>query len=320
MRPFHAFFLLMCSIPLALSHDMIGSIPRQIMFRGIPQGGTITIGSIANPTIQFSVSSVAGETLDSAINKFVSLQVPDESPIAGFVSSAGGKLTLVTQPGLVFVRTTDPGLKPAAPPANLRAQPIKAAAEVRLSWTYLKGSPPQVRVFRGLRIIATLDGESLSYVDKNYGMERISELTYRVVTFDADASGTIIPGDMVEVLTTSPDHLVSDAFSITPSAIPTAVVGRPFELSFQKNAGVDPVTWKLSAGALPAGLVLTQSGTLGGTPTAMGVANATIAIVDATGATATLPLSMEVKALPTLQTLIHENQTSLPGGHDHHDQ
>jgi hypothetical protein len=302
----------------AADSDMTGSIQRQIMLRGTPQGGTLTIGSVGNTTITFSVASAAGESLSAVVAKFVGQQVPDESPIAAFTSSTGAKLGLVAQPGLIYVRTTDAGIKPAFPPATLRAQPVKSAAEVRLSWTYPKGSPSQANVFRGPRLIATLSGTVLNYVDKGYLDEHISELTYRVLSFDTDPSGLVIPGDMVEVTTTSPDHLTSDTLSIVPPAIPTASVGMSFELTVRKNAGIDPVTWAISAGALPAGLTLRPGGVIAGTPTAVGVSATTVMVKDAAGTTATLPISIDVKALPTLQTLIHKNQEHIPGGEDRH--
>ena len=58
---------------------------------------------------------------------------------------------------------------------------------------------------------------------------------------------------------------------ITPSSIENAVLGVPFNQQFTSSGG--PATWVVSHGALPAGLTLSPTGQLSGTPTSTGQYN-----------------------------------------------
>jgi hypothetical protein len=66
------------------------------------------------------------------------------------------------------------------------------------------------------------------------------------------------------------------------------------------SGGLAPFTWAVSAGTLPPGVVLAASTinitTLGGTPTAEGAYNFTIKVTDKNAATATLDLTLVIKA------------------------
>src|SRR5262249_22451456 len=64
-------------------------------------------------------------------------------------------------------------------------------------------------------------------------------------------------------------------------------------------------TWTVDSGALPAGLSLSQTGTLSGTPTSVGLSNVVIRVTDSTNGIATKALSMTVRpAAPlTITTL-----------------
>ena len=75
------------------------------------------------------------------------------------------------------------------------------------------------------------------------------------------------------------------AMSVTPAALPTATAAQPYSQSFAAVGGVAPYTYAVTAGALPAGLVLASDGALSGTPTAGGAFNFTVTATDsATGA------------------------------------
>jgi hypothetical protein len=70
-------------------------------------------------------------------------------------------------------------------------------------------------------------------------------------------------------------------FSIATSSLPTAAIGAPYTATLQ-TAGIDSnTTWEVTAGALPAGLTLSEQGVISGTPTAGGSSTFT---VKATGA------------------------------------
>ena len=66
------------------------------------------------------------------------------------------------------------------------------------------------------------------------------------------------------------------------------------------SGGLAPFVWSVSAGALPPGVVLATSGvgftSFGGTPTAQGTYNFTVKVTDTNGASATLDLTLVIKA------------------------
>ncbi len=54
----------------------------------------------------------------------------------------------------------------------------------------------------------------------------------------------------------------------TAPTLPDAIVGVPYSATLQTNGGTAPVSWLITSGAPPAGLQLSPSGVLSGTPTA----------------------------------------------------
>jgi hypothetical protein len=92
---------------------------------------------------------------------------------------------------------------------------------------------------------------------------------------------------------------------ITTSALPAVKSNAPFRALIGLHGGTLPISWSVSAGALPAGLTLNgASGEISGNPTAEGVANFTLRVADSGTGTfaqsASQPLSLAVKAAGTL--------------------
>lgn len=80
------------------------------------------------------------------------------------------------------------------------------------------------------------------------------------------------------VINTAPTIIVS------PASLPTgAAVSSAYSTTITASGGTSPYTFTISAGALPAGMTLSPSGTLSGTPTAGGTFNFTVKATDASG-------------------------------------
>ena len=75
-----------------------------------------------------------------------------------------------------------------------------------------------------------------------------------------------------------------------------AVAGERYEMPLLPAFGRRPYRWALSAGKLPAGLALSEDGTVAGTPTAAGEAAFEVQLTDAKGATARKALTLTVAA------------------------
>jgi uncharacterized repeat protein (TIGR03803 family) len=84
---------------------------------------------------------------------------------------------------------------------------------------------------------------------------------------------------------------------VTTGSLPQARVGVSYSTTLVASGGVQPYTWSLTVGSLPAGLTLkASSGVISGMPTAAGMANFTVQVKDSdpTPATATASLGMTV--------------------------
>lgn len=61
---------------------------------------------------------------------------------------------------------------------------------------------------------------------------------------------------------------------------PEATVGVPYSFQYQTEGGLPAYTYSIISGSLPAGLALSPSGLLSGTPTSIGKFDFTIQVVD----------------------------------------
>jgi large repetitive protein len=67
------------------------------------------------------------------------------------------------------------------------------------------------------------------------------------------------------------------SWGIKTSSLPSAVAGSPYSAKLEAgDRAVTVVTWKVTSGALPAGLTLAANGTISGTPTAAGASTFTV--------------------------------------------
>jgi hypothetical protein len=81
------------------------------------------------------------------------------------------------------------------------------------------------------------------------------------------------------------------------------MVGIAFTQTITGSGGTTPYRFGLTSGALPAGLTLTSSGVLAGTPTVQGTSGLTIRATDSAGCFAAAPFTMLVTGIPPVPTL-----------------
>jgi hypothetical protein len=104
----------------------------------------------------------------------------------------------------------------------------------------------------------------------------------------------------------------------TPSGLPLTLAGMPpagtvgtaYVTTFSAAGGTAPYTFSVASGTLPAGLALSSTGVLSGTPTAAGVSVFSIRAQDSTGATAMGTFSITVNPSNALSLTL----SSLPNG------
>ena len=122
--------------------------------------------------------------------------------------------------------------------------------------------------------------------------------------------------DSVNVMTTQALSITVGAaatLTISTTSLPSGTQGTAYSQTLAASGGVQPYTWSVSVGTLPAGLSLSAStGAISGTPTGTGTSAFTVMVTDSgtpTHATATKPLSITINAAPLVITT-----TSLPNG------
>jgi hypothetical protein len=120
------------------------------------------------------------------------------------------------------------------------------------------------------------------------------------VTIHATDSATPTPDSVTGPvsITVSPIPHLSLAGSL-----PNATLGVAYTQTLVATGGLKPYTYSLTAGSLPPGLTLSSTGTISGTPTAVGASSFTVTVTDteATPQTASLPLVLLV-VYPTTAT------------------
>jgi hypothetical protein len=97
------------------------------------------------------------------------------------------------------------------------------------------------------------------------------------------------------------EWLTTAGLTVTSPHPPQAVAGKRYSFALTATDGRPPYRWRVTSGALPAGLALSTAGVLSGAARA-GAAAATpagrwpvtVAVTDARGATATAALSLSV--------------------------
>ncbi|MEE7561495.1 hypothetical protein HH299_18790, partial [Xanthomonas sp. Kuri4-2] len=82
--------------------------------------------------------------------------------------------------------------------------------------------------------------------------------------------------------------------TLEQSTLPNGTRGNAYEQTLRVSGGVAPYTFSVSAGALPAGLALSSSGTLAGTPTADGRFAFSLTVTDSAGGSATQPYTLTI--------------------------
>jgi len=159
--------------------------------------------------------------------------------------------------------------------------------------------------------------------------------TFAVITMTASSgSGTcpltlsnVIVGDIngnsltVNVVN---GQVINTPPSITTSSLTNGTVGVAYSQTLTATGGTTPYSWTIASGTLPAGLTLSASGVISGTPpTVGGPTSVTFKVTDANSLTATqslsitiiTPLSITTNSLPSWTVSVAYSQTlAVTGG------
>ncbi len=99
------------------------------------------------------------------------------------------------------------------------------------------------------------------------------------------------------------------SLTVTTASLPGGTIGSAYQQTLAASGGSGGNLWSVTAGALPAGLTLSPTGDITGTPTTAGTGSFTAQVKDSSGTTATKPLSIAIAPASLTVTT-----ASLPGG------
>ncbi|SNS43420.1 Putative Ig domain-containing protein [Granulicella rosea] len=128
-----------------------------------------------------------------------------------------------------------------------------------------------------------------------------STLTVRVT----DSAATPLSTSAVLALNVSGAPL-----SIPAATLTNAVAGKTYSATLANTGGVAPFTWKISGGALPAGLTLSSAGVISGVPTIAGNYSFTASVTD----TEPSPQTASRAYTLTVYTALAITSSTLPSG------
>jgi len=88
--------------------------------------------------------------------------------------------------------------------------------------------------------------------------------------------------------------------TVTNPAVSSGAAGSPFSQTFTQSGAIGSATFSLASGTLPAGLTLSASGVLSGTPTVTGSFPITVSVTDSNGCSGTGPTYNLTITCPTI--------------------
>src|SRR6202044_1399080 len=108
------------------------------------------------------------------------------------------------------------------------------------------------------------------------------------------------------------------AAAVTPVAITTTTLaggqaGTAYTATLAASGGTTPYSWSITAGALPAGLTLSRSGQISGTPTTAGTSSFTVKVTDSSSPAQSSSTSLSIVVAAAV-TPVAITTTSLAGG------
>jgi hypothetical protein len=112
-------------------------------------------------------------------------------------------------------------------------------------------------------------------------------------SFTVQATDTT-PASVTQVLSINVVPLTT--LAVTTATLPNGNIGAAYSTTLAGNGGATPYTWSLASGTLPAGLSLSTSGVISGTPYITGTSSFTVKVTDSqpTPATATRLLTLTI--------------------------
>ena len=102
--------------------------------------------------------------------------------------------------------------------------------------------------------------------------------------------------------------VVATPLQITTASLPSAWQNVTYGAMLTAVGGQMPYTWSIACGSLPAGLTLSSSGQISGTPTTQGTSSFTVRVTDGVNAHVDKALGIFVGPTPVRQHILRRQQ------------
>jgi hypothetical protein len=104
------------------------------------------------------------------------------------------------------------------------------------------------------------------------------------------------------------------AVQISTTSLPSGTVQTSYSASLSASSGTAPYTWSMISGQLPAGLKLSSSGAITGTPTTAGQASFTAQVTDSSSPVTTAKAAFTISIAGTSGSVLQISSVPLPSG------
>ncbi len=259
-----------------------------------PYSWSLAAGTLpAGMTFDTAGGALGGTPGAAVSGAALTFQVSDSSSPA---QTSQAQLSLTVVPALAVTTTSLPnGQVGAAYSATLAA----TGGTAPYSWALTAGTLPAGMTF---------DTASGALGGTPTAAATATSLTFTVTDSGAHAHSVGATLALTVGTTTPPA-----APTVTTTTLPNGIVGHAYTATLAASGGTAPYTWTLTAGAMPAGLQLSGTGTIAGTPTAAAAGTVTVTVTDAHGQTGSATLSLTVlKALAVTTPALPNGQVGAP--------
>lgn len=237
-----------------------------------PYTWTVSSGSLPAGLFLSSSGTISGTPTTAGNSSFIVRVTDAQEPASS--TTVALSLTIAPPPLVVVTATLPNGTVGSAYSDTLAA----SGGVSPYSWTVTSGALPA-----GLSLSAagTISGTPTA----------VGTASFTVQARDAQAPAAVASKSLTITTVAAP-------LTIATSALPSAAVNVAYSANLAAAGGVTPYTWSIASGSLPAGLSLSTSGAITGTPTAAGNSSFTVRVTDAQSPaqSATLSLSLVVNA------------------------
>jgi Putative Ig domain/Abnormal spindle-like microcephaly-assoc'd, ASPM-SPD-2-Hydin/Immunoglobulin domain/Protein of unknown function (DUF1565) len=128
------------------------------------------------------------------------------------------------------------------------------------------------------------------------GATSSSYTTPATTSSDNGAHFVVTVSNSAGSVTSNPATLSVTSLAISTTSLPTGVVGQAYSAQLNATGGATPYSWSVASGALPAGLALSSSGAISGTPTTAGASTFTAKVTDVNLLTAQQSFTITINA------------------------